>query len=456
MAKFSSKDKIQAVKRYLEGTEGRKTIANSIGVHPRELYQWIKRFEFSGEKAFEKRYTTYPLEYKLDVIHYMNENGTSLRETAAFFNIPSCETLRKWKVAYETEGLDALKSKKKGRLTMAKEKAKLQHLKQNEVFLEGSIEALQAENERLRMENDYFKKVECLSSKEENITDQDKAQLIYELRHKYKVVDLVKVANIARSTYYYWMKQAKRPDKYKKVKELIKEIFSENFGRYGYRRITLELRNRGHALNHKTVRRLMNILGLKCLVRLKKYRSYKGTVGKFAPNILKRNFHASKPNEKWVTDVTEFHLHGKKLYLSPILDLYNGEIIAYNIEHRPAYSLVSKMLNKAFQCLNDKETPILHSDQGWHYQMRQYHQSLKKHNVIQSMSRKGNCLDNAVMENFFGLLKSELLYLKEFESMEQFKQELETYIHYYNHKRIKTKLKGLSPVQYRVQSLVAA
>ncbi|PHE52487.1 IS3 family transposase, partial [Bacillus pseudomycoides] len=97
------------------------------------------------------------------------------------------------------------------------------------------------------------------------------------------------------------MKQAKRPDKYKKVKELIKEIFSENFGRYGYRRITLELRNRGHALNHKTVRRLMNILGLKCLVRLKKYRSYKGTVGKFAPNILKRNFHASKPNEKWVT-----------------------------------------------------------------------------------------------------------------------------------------------------------
>ncbi|MGX5642744.1 helix-turn-helix domain-containing protein, partial [Bacillus toyonensis] len=159
MAKFSSKDKIQAVKRYLEGTEGGKTIANSIGVYPRELYQWIKRFEFSGEKAFEKRYTTYSLEYKLDVIHYMNENGTSLRETAAFFNIPSCETLRKWKVAYETEGLDALKSKKKGRLTMAKEKAKLQHLKQNEVSLEGSIEALQAENERLRMENDYLKKL---------------------------------------------------------------------------------------------------------------------------------------------------------------------------------------------------------------------------------------------------------------------------------------------------------
>lgn len=266
----------------------------------------------------------------------------------------------------------------------------------------------------------------------------------------------MKFANIARSTYYYWMKQAKRPDKYKKVKELMKEIFSENFGRYDYRRITLELRNRGYVLNHKTVRRLMNVLGLKCLVRLKKYRLYKGAVRKLAPNILKRNFHASKPNEKWVTDVTEFHLHGKKLYLSPILDLYNGEIIAYNIEHRPAYSHVSKMLNKAFQRLNDKETPILHSDQGWHYQMRQYHQSFKKHNVLQSMSRKGNCLDNAVMENFFGLLKSELLYLKEFDSMEHFKIELENYIHYYNNKRIKTKLKGLPPVQYRVQSSLAA
>lgn len=184
------------------------------------------------------------------------------------------------------------------------------------------------------------------------------------------------------------------------MKAVIKEIFKENYGRYGYRRITLELRNRGYVLNHKTVRRLMNSIGLKCMVRIKKYRSYRGEVGKFA-----------KPNEKWVTDVTEFHLHGKKPYLSPVLDLYNGEIVAYNIENKPMYSLVSKMLNKAFTRLNDGETPILHSDQGWHYQMKNYQQSLKKHKIIQSMSRKGNCLDNAFIENFFGLLKSELLYL---------------------------------------------
>lgn len=200
----------------------------------------------------------------------------------------------------------------------------------------------------------------------------------------------------------------------------------------------------------------MKELGLKCLVRMKKYRSYKGKIGKVAPNILNRNFKATKPNQKWVTDVTEFHLHGEKLYLSPILDLFNGEIIAYNIESRPVYPLVSKMLDQAFMRLESKDSPVLHSDQGWHYQMKQYSHDLKRHNIIQSMSRKGNCLDNAVIENFFGLLKSELLYLQKFDSMEHFKKELEDYIHYYNHRRIKVKLKGMSPVDYRVHALMVA
>lgn len=279
---------------------------------------------------------------------------------------------------------------------------------------------------------------------------------MYELREEFAVKKLIKVAGIARSTYYYWINTFGRGDKYEEVKSVISSIFHEHKGRYGYRRITFELRNRGYQINHKTVLRLMKQLGLKCLVRMKKYRSYKGPVGKIAPNILRRDFVATKPNEKWVTDVTEFHLFGEKLYLSPILDLFNGEIIAYNLESRPVYPLVSKMLDQALMRLYDGDTPILHSDQGWHYQMKQYSKSLKAHGITQSMSRKGNCLDNAVIENFFGLLKSELLYLQEFESMAHFKQELEQYIDYYNHKRIKTKLKGLSPVQYRTQTIEAA
>jgi transposase InsO family protein len=247
-----------------------------------------------------------------------------------------------------------------------------------------------------------------------------------------------------------------RQDKYEKVKEEIKRIYHENKGRYGYRRITLELKNRGINVNHKTVLKLMKQTGLQCFVRVKKYRSYKGDIGEVAPNLLDRNFKADKPNQKWVTDVTEFSLFGTKVYLSPIIDLYNGEVVSFNISDRPLLSQIIDMLDKAFSKIPDNTNLILHSDQGWQYQHKQYQHILKQKGIIQSMSRKGNCLDNSVAENFFGLLKSELLYLQKFESIEHFKKELVEYIDYYNNKRIKCKLKGLSPVKYRIQSLLVA
>ena len=191
-------------------------------------------------------------------------------------------------------------------------------------------------------------------------------------------------------------------------------------------------------------------------MRINKYHSYKGEVGKIAPNLLNRDFYAQKPNEKWVTDVTEFSLFGKKLYLSPILDLHSGYLVSYTISDRPVLSMVTDMLNKAFINIPDNTNLILHSDQGWQYQHKQYQRMLRNKGIRQSMSRKGNCLDNAVMENFFGILKSELLYLQKFESMEQFKQELEDYLDYYNNRRIKTKLKGLPPAIYRQQALMAS
>ena len=245
-------------------------------------------------------------------------------------------------------------------------------------------------------------------------------------------------------------------DKYESVKEEITAIYYENKGRYGYRRVTAELRNRNSPLNHKTVQRLMKKLGLTCRVRMKKYRSYKGEVGKIAPNLLRRDFHADKPNQKWVTDVTEFSLFGEKLYLSPILDLCSSDLVSYTISDRPVLSMVTSMLDKAFKKIPNGTNLILHSDQGWQYQHRQYQRMLREKGIRQSMSRKGNCLDNAVMENFFGLLKSELLYLQEFRSMEHFKQELIEYLDYYNNRRIKTKLKGLPPAIHRQQALSVA
>ena len=279
---------------------------------------------------------------------------------------------------------------------------------------------------------------------------------VQKLRQKYSLEILLSVAQLPRATFYYHLKKQKQADKYETSKAEIKAIFHENKGRYGYRRITVELRNRKIFLNHKTVQKLMKQLGLVCCVRIKKYHSYKGEVGKIAPNLLNRDFYAEKPNEKWVTDVTEFSLFGKKLYLSPILDLHSSYLVSYTISEHPTLSMVTSMLEKAFVNIPDNTNLILHSDQGWQYQHKQYQRMLHNKGIRQSMSRKGNCLDNSVMENFFGLLKSELLYLQKFESMEQFKAELIKYLDYYNNKRIKTKLKGLSPALYRKLALMAS
>ncbi|STY71930.1 Integrase core domain [Megamonas hypermegale] len=280
--------------------------------------------------------------------------------------------------------------------------------------------------------------------------------VIAKLRKKYTLKALLNYTKLAKSTYYDALKKLSKEDKYKGLKTLIHNICNKNHGRYGYRRVTMQLHKQGIKVNHKVVMRLMKEENLTCKVRAKKYKSYRGQEGKIAKNILNRNFKASKPNEKWATDVTEFALCNEKIYLSPIIDLYNGEIISYKISKRPILKQVLDMVEDATRKIKETKGIILHSDQGWQYQNRRYQELLKEKGIIQSMSRKGNCLDNAVIENFFGLLKSELFYLKKFKSVENFIKELKSYIKYYNTKRIKIKLKGLSPVEYRTKSQLIA
>ena len=276
-----------------------------------------------------------------------------------------------------------------------------------------------------------------------------------ELRQQHSLATLLKIAGLPRSTFYYQAKTHQRDDKNSDIEASIRDVYERHKGRYGYRRITAELHNLGLVVNHKKVQRLMKLLGLKSLVRPKKYKSYRGGLSSVAPNILARQFQANRPNLKWVTDVTEFNVRGDKLYLSPVMDLYNGEIVAYDTARTAQMPLVSNMLERALRKLGKHQTPLIHSDQGWQYQMPAYQSLLSQYGLTQSMSRKGNCLDNASMESFFGVLKSEFFYLSRFESIESLKTGLSQYIHYYNHERIKTKLKGLSPVQYRTQSLGA-
>lgn len=277
---------------------------------------------------------------------------------------------------------------------------------------------------------------------------------------------------LKRSTYYYNVSKVNKEMKNDEIMNIIIDIFYTHKKRYGYRRIVLELANRGYEVNHKKVKRLMSIMGLYALTPKAKYKSYKGDMNGTVKNkllnkivdedkhktVYERDFSTNNCNEKWTTDVSEFHIGPGKLYLSPIMDMHNREIVSYNISTSPNFNQTLEMLNIAFNKYKNLENLILHSDQGWQYQMIQYHSLLKEKGIIQSMSRKGNCLDNSPMENFFGKMKNEMFYGFEytFDSLDELKLAMEEYIEYYNTLRITTKLKGLTPVQYRNQSLLIA
>lgn len=265
----------------------------------------------------------------------------------------------------------------------------------------------------------------------------------------------------------YWQKRLDRENKDKEIEEIILKIRKEHKD-FGYRRIYGKLRKEGYQINKKKVQRVVQKLGIQVesfTRKSRKYNSYKGNVGKVSKNMIKRRFNTNIPHQKITTDTTEFKYYEvdtkgriaqKKLYLDPFLDMYNGEIISYRISKNPSGENIMKGLEEAIEITKDcKYRRTFHSDQGWAYQMRGYRRKLKENKIFQSMSRKGNCLDNSVMENFFGILKQEMYYGKNYYSYEELKGEIEKYIKYYNEKRIKEKLGFLSPIEYRLSKSVA-
>lgn len=255
---------------------------------------------------------------------------------------------------------------------------------------------------------------------------------------------------MAKSTFYY---HTGRPatDKYAAEKTAVMDIYRQSKGTYGYRRITMQMKEDGYEINHKTVSRLMRELGVKAKRRRKAYRSYKGKVGKVADNVIARDFTAARPLEKMATDITQINIGERKLYMSALLDMHNGEIDGYTLSEHPDLELVMSMMRNF---VNDNEITLpitLHSDQGWHYQHPNFRKILDDNNITQSMSRKGNCYDNAMMESFFGTMKTELLYTRKFKNIHEFADALSEYVEYYNNKRIKLRL-GTSPVNYRTNT----
>ncbi|MGU4704609.1 IS3 family transposase [Escherichia coli] len=443
--KHSFEVKLAAVNHYLAGHAGIISTAKLFQLSHTSLSHWINLFLLHGPRALDCRHKrSYSPEDKLCVVLYALGHSESLPRVAARFNIPSHNTVKNWIKGYRKSGNEAFIRRRK-----EKSMTRSDDTHENEANM--TPEEMKNELRYLRAENAYLKAMQEHLLEKKPPGAGEKTKFIRSRRYGHCQSDLLKAAGLARSTLYYQLSLQKAKDKYADVKQLIASIFHEHRGCYGYRRIHCELQKRGLKFSGKTVRKLMQQLGLKSPVRLKKYRSYRGNMGLAAENILQRQFKAEAPCEKWVTDITEFRAGGQKLYLSPILDLFNGEIVAWETACRPTEELVKRMLNKGLESLAEGEKPLLHSDQGWHYRIKSYQSALADRGLVQSMSRKGNCLDNAVMENFFGHLKEEMYYRRDYRNVEELENAVNEYITYWNQKRIKLSLGGLSPVEYRTE-----
>lgn len=451
MAKHSEQFKRQVVERYLTGSLGYELLGREVGAHPRSIHQWVRLYQMHGEAGLTKKVSVYSVKFKLKVLRHKWKHQLSGFETSIFFNIRNAAIVTCWERWYDAGGVKALGPRP----------GKIKENAHSQTRVTKPCDRQSQNSRRAPRRVELSSDGECISKKVASLkagaADAERAaaetaQVITELRQHFPLPHLLNLAGMARSTYYYQRSVAVAGDKYAALKKHIKTIYDAQKGRYGYRRVAAQLRNAGEHVNHKVVQRLMIEMGLKSLVRPKKYRSFKGNVGEAADNLLQRNFQADGINQKWVTDVTEFKVAGQKLFLSPVMDLYNGEIIAFQTHRRPVLELVTKMLRKATRKLGKDDRPILHSDQGWHYRLPAYKLALSKKEIVQSMSRKGNCLDNAPIESFFAVLKTELFHLQKFTSIDELEKAIKKYIRYYNYERIKIKLNGLSPVQYRTQA----
>ncbi|WP_342759072.1 IS3 family transposase [Kineothrix sedimenti] len=473
MSKYTFEFKKKVVMAYLNGEGGKDYLAKKYGVSASSnVKKWVDNYKSQGDEGLMRlrKQEKYSFEYKIFVVELYLTSEVSYQELAIQEGIHNPAQICKWVNDFQIAGPDALRPRKRGRKNVfdkLNNKHKSQPIEANPIDTSAEhVKHLEDELLKLRIENAYFKRTEEAAFRGGSSSEKT-ARIIHSLRGEFKLKDILAVVGFPKAAYMYWQKRFNRENPDKELEDRILDIH-ENNKDYGYRRMYGELRNQGYTVNKKKVQRIMQKLSLQVMSftrKSRKYSSYKGKVGTVARNRICRRFNTHIPHQKITTDTTEFkyyevdskgHMTMHKLYLDPFMDMCNSEIISYGIDKHPSAINVMNALDKAIEITSDcPYRRTFHSDQGWAYQMKAYSHRLKEERIFQSMSRKGNCHDNSVMENFFGLLKQEIYYGVVYYSYEELKNEIEGYIKYYNEQRIKEKLGWMSPVQYRLNLLAA-
>lgn len=453
---YTEQEKERALTLYDELGSIAKVI-QKLGYPTRQnMYTWIKNRNIAIKRRAVTDYTDSPihrrhpsLEVKLSILHRCFEIGEDIKSVSEDTGY-SRASIYSWRRKYLSGGAGALMSKKK-------------HLPRGELTVDTLTtgdtdqEKLMEKVKELELENDILKETINILKKDQGIDllmlkNKEKTMIIDALRNKYSLSVLLEKMSISKSSYCYQHKALYSTNKYESIKEKIIELFNENEGRYGYRRIHVLLKKENIRISEKIIRTIMKENKLIVLTRkARKYSSYQGEITEAVDNLVNRDFHAEKPNEKMLTDITEFAIPAGKVYLSPIIDCFDGMVPTWKVSTNPNAELVNQMLDEYHHSLKNNEKPMIHSDRGVHYRWPEWIEKMKKYGFTRSMSKKGCSPDNAACEGFFGRMKNEMFYGRKWEgvSIENFIQIVNEYILWYNTKRIKKTLNDMSPMEYR-------
>ena len=495
---YSKKQREKAIKLYIQFRFKTSKVISVLGYPDRRvLKKWYDDYIKSNNKVIIKPYKNrqYSKEDRSKAVNYYLNYGKNISVTVKELGYPCRSVLSNWicedvknhkpcslkgkalvkytkeekkeaalDMAIRDDTVDKISKKTKvSKTSLYKWKNELvspileNKIKDNSLSeideLKNEVSRLKKDIYRLTMEKDVLEKATELLKKDKGIdinhlTNKEKTIIINALKTQYKLSELLAILNISKSSYFYSVK-ALSVDKYQDIKTKIKDIFYNSYQSYGYRRI----KNEGINISEKVIRRLMNDQNLYVIsIKKKKYSSYLGEISPSVPNLLNRNFKADKPNEKLLTDITEFSINDDKVYLSCMVDCFDGYISSWTIGLSPNAESVNTMLNDVIDGLKDDEKPIIHSDRGCHYRWPEWIKLIEDNGLTRSMSKKGYSPDNSACEGFFGRLKNEFFYNRYWinTSTEDFIRQLNDYIIWYNTKRIKESLGYKSPIDYRI------